>query len=225
MDSRRTISSSRHHGPGRTSITTTTSLHNPNTLTNTISIPHAHAAHALYTLLLCTRQMGVVTGLVPLDAPEVFLDLHDGNEALGRVYITLQSHLHRAQQFLALCVGEKGPSYRNSLFHSVLRRSGTGEGLLGGDYEGKAGKGGAAIFGGVQGEEEVAKRCERGMVVRGNHRAEMAAQFCIMVRDGPRNKSVFPFGRVSKGISVVEEACRRPAMTVGVAECGWVLPV
>ena len=46
-----------------------------------------------------------------------------------------------------------------------------------------------------------------------------------MVRDGPRNKSVFPFGRVTKGMSVVEEACRRPAMTVGVAECGWVLPV
>ncbi|KAK8387317.1 hypothetical protein O3P69_018124 [Scylla paramamosain] len=169
--------------------------------------------------------MGVVTGLVPLNAPEVFLELHDGNEALGRVYITLQSHLHRAQQFLTLCVGEKGPSFRNSLFHSVLRRSGTGEGLLGGDYEGKAGKGGAAIFGGVQGEEEVAKRCERGMVVRGSPRAEMAAQFCIMVRDGPRNRTVFPFGRVSKGMSVVEEACTRPALTVGVLECGWVLPV
>ena len=61
-------------------------------------------------------------------------------------------------------MGEKGPSYRNSLFHSVLRRGGGGEGLVGGDYEGKMGKGGAAIFGSVQGEEEVAKRCERGMV-------------------------------------------------------------
>lgn len=169
--------------------------------------------------------MRVVSGLAPLEAPEVFLDLHDGNDALGRIYITLQSHLRRAQQFLSLCVGEKGPSYRDSLFHSVLRRSGAGEGLVGGDYEGKLGKGGAAIFAGVDGEEEVAKRCERGMVVRGSSRADMAAQFCIMVRDGPRNKTVFPFGRVSKGLSVVEEACRRSALSVGVAECGWVLPV
>lgn len=46
-----------------------------------------------------------------------------------------------------------------------------------------------------------------------------------MVRDGPRNRPVVPFGRVTKGISVVEEACRRPALTVGVEECGWVLPV
>lgn len=35
---------------------------------------------------------------------------------------------------------------------------------MGGDYEGKLGKGGAAIFAGVDGEEEVEKRCERGMV-------------------------------------------------------------
>lgn len=172
--------------------------------------------------------LDVMIGLMPLEAPEVFLDLHDGREALGRIYIALQVHLRRAQQFFSLCVGDRGPSYRKSAFHSVLRRSGEGEGLVGGDYEGKAGKGGAAILKSVktvEGEEEVAKKCERGMVVRASPKVEMAAQFCIMVRDGPRNRPVVPFGRVTKGISVVEEACRRPALTVGVEECGWVLPV
>lgn len=75
-----------------------------------------------------------------------------------------QGHLRRAQHFLSLCVGDKGPSYRKSLVHSVLRRSGAGEGLVGGDYERKAGKGGAAILAGMDDEEGVAKRCERGMV-------------------------------------------------------------
>lgn len=75
-----------------------------------------------------------------------------------------QIHYRRAQQFLSLCLGDRGPSYVGSYFHSVLRRGDSGEGLAGGDYEGKAGKGGAAIMEGIEGQQEVAKRCEKGMV-------------------------------------------------------------
>ncbi|XP_069940791.1 uncharacterized protein [Cherax quadricarinatus] len=169
--------------------------------------------------------LSVVLALAPLDAPVVFLDLEDNSRPLGRVYITLQIQLRRAQQFFSLCLGDRGPSYVGSYFHSVLRRGGSGEGLAGGDYESKAGKGGAAIVRGIDGTDEVAKRCERGMVVRASSRPETAAQFCISVKDGPRSKTVFPFGRVCQGLSVVEEACRRPAFSVSISDCGCVLPV
>ncbi|XP_042219760.1 uncharacterized protein LOC121864673 isoform X2 [Homarus americanus] len=169
--------------------------------------------------------LSVVSALAPLDAPMVFMDLNDGSRPLGRVYITLQIQLPRAQQFFSLCLGDRGPSYLGSFFHSVLRRGDSGEGLAGGDYESKAGKGGAAIMRGIGRNKEVAKRCEKGMVVRASSRVETAAQFCISVKDGPRTKTVFPFGRVCQGLSVVEEACRRPAFSVSITDCGWVLPV
>lgn len=182
--------------------------------------------------------LSLIEALAPLESPSVFLDLRDGTSPLGRLYITLQIHLRRAQQFFSLCLGDQGPSYKGSFFHSVLRRGGAGEGLVGGDYEQKAGKGGAAIMrgleetatqaGALQREAwapEVAKRCERGMVIRASTRPETAAQFLISVKDGPRFKTVFPFGRVTQGIEVVEEACRRPAHSVCVADCGWLLPL
>ncbi|KAK4300796.1 hypothetical protein Pmani_027030 [Petrolisthes manimaculis] len=64
--------------------------------------------------------MSVVSALVPLESPLVFLDLQDGEESLGRVYITLQINLRRAQQFLSLCLGDLGPSYQGSCFTPSL---------------------------------------------------------------------------------------------------------
>ncbi|XP_071542619.1 uncharacterized protein [Panulirus ornatus] len=169
--------------------------------------------------------LSVVCASMSLETPLVFLDLKDGDEALGRVYIILQTQYRRAQQFVSLCLGDRGPSYQGSYFHSVLRRGNVGEGLIGGDYEGKAGKGGAAIFDGIEDKQEVPKRCEKGMVVCASLRSETAAQFLISVKDGPRPRMVFPFGRVCEGLDVVDAACRRPAFSVSVADCGLVLPV
>ncbi|XP_063595985.1 histone-lysine N-methyltransferase 2D-like [Penaeus indicus] len=206
---------------------------------------HVYSLHPMKEKCDLFLHLSVIEALAPLESPLVFMDLRDGTSPLGRLYITLQIHLRRAQQFFSLCLGDRGPSYKGSFFHSVMRRGGAGEGLAGGDYEQKAGKGGAAIMRGLEEREtatqtgtqagtqaareawvpEVAKRCERGMIIRASTRPETAAQFLISVKDGPRFKTVFPFGRVSHGIEVVEEACRRPAHSVCVADCGWVLPL
>ncbi|XP_042880419.1 tripartite motif-containing protein 55-like [Penaeus japonicus] len=196
---------------------------------------HVYALGAMKEKCDMFLHLSVIEGLAPLESPMVFMDLRAGSSALGRIYITLQIHLRSAQQFFSLCLGDRGPSYKGSCFHSVLRRGGAGEGLAGGDYELKAGKGGAAIIRAADEKgakawaeawtAEVAKRCERGMVTRASTRPETAAQFFISVKDGPRFKTVFPFGRVTRGLEVVEEACRRPALSVRVADCGWVLPL
>lgn len=214
-------------------------IYNSNWTTGRISVEpkglHVYSLHPMKERCDIFLHLSLIEALAPLESPLVFLDLKDGMSPLGRLYITLQIQLRRAQQFFSLCLGDRGPSYKGSFFHSVLRRGGAGEGLAGGDYEQKAGKGGAAIMRGMEEGEagtqegawvaEVAKRCERGMVTRASTRPETAAQFLISVKDGPRFKTVYPFGRVTQGIEVVEEACRRPAHSVSVADCGWVLPM
>ncbi|XP_037795147.1 tripartite motif-containing protein 55-like, partial [Penaeus monodon] len=94
-------------------------IYNSNWTTGRISIEpkglHVYSLHPLKEKCDIFLHLSLIEALAPLESPSIFLDLRDGTSPLGRLYITLQIHLRRAQQFFSLCLGDQGPSYKGSL--------------------------------------------------------------------------------------------------------------
>jgi cyclophilin family peptidyl-prolyl cis-trans isomerase len=77
--------------------------------------------------------------------PIVFLDVSANNNYLGRILIQLRMDAtpHTAENFRSLCTGDKGLSYKGSIFHRVIPNFM----LQGGDITNHNGTGGMSIYG------------------------------------------------------------------------------
>ncbi|XP_069180690.1 uncharacterized protein [Procambarus clarkii] len=180
-----------------------------------------------------TIQESDVVGVLDPSCTLAFLDLGWAGSTRGRVTIQLTPDTPLARQFVLLCTGQRGHTFRNTKLLEVENKGHPGEYVVGGDYESNDGKGGAPLLPDLQGQYRQSRQA--GAVWSGSVVAAWcwppggptSALFAIATRvhqAGPQWPYVF--GDVVSGLDVVRAAVNHSDITeVTVVDCGVVLPL
>uniref|UniRef100_A0AAR2IWP9 E3 SUMO-protein ligase RanBP2 n=1 Tax=Pygocentrus nattereri TaxID=42514 RepID=A0AAR2IWP9_PYGNA len=159
--------------------------------------------------------------------PVVFFTVAADGEVIGKITMELFAHIvpKTAENFRALCTGEKGFGYRNSVFHRIIPDFM----CQGGDITNQDGTGGKSIYGGKFEDETFdVRHTGPGLLSMANHgRDTNNSQFFITLKKAEHlDFKHVAFGFVKDGMDVLKRMGElgsksgKPSKTLTVVDCG-----
>ena len=170
---------------------------------------------------------GAQTGKKSKKNPQVYFDVKIGSSNAGRIIMLLRADVAplTAENFRALCTGEKGIGYKNSTFHRII----PGFMLQGGDFTNHNGTGGKSIYGKKFNDENFQlKHTGPGTLSMANSGPNTnGSQFFLTCEatDWLDGKHVV-FGNVVSGLNVVKKVEKfgsksgKPSEKITITGCG-----
>uniref|UniRef100_A0A8C1NNA6 Peptidyl-prolyl cis-trans isomerase n=1 Tax=Cyprinus carpio TaxID=7962 RepID=A0A8C1NNA6_CYPCA len=162
--------------------------------------------------------------------PVVFFNITIDNKDAGRIVMELFAHIvpRTAENFRALCTGEKGFGYRRSIFHRIVPNFM----CEGGDITNQDGTGGKSIYGGkFEDESFEVRHTGPGLLSMANRgRDTNSSQFFITLKKAEHlDFKHVAFGFVKDGMDVVRRIGElgakdgKPTKTITISDCGQII--